>query len=745
MVHVAAAIIRRLTSGAIPATILFVLLLTSLYLLSYATERAARFENLYEWMLLINASGLLVLVTMIVINLYRLVRQRRAGVVGARLTVRMVLMIVVLAVVPVMVVYYFSFQFLQRGIDSWFDVKIEQPLQDALELSQASLDLRKRELLKRTQEMARELADVTDNGAAPLLNDLRNRTDATELTLLGQNSRIIAFSSADPSAVVPHRPNDEVMLQLRQADSYIALEPVRDSGLQVRVAVVVHGAGADSEVRYLQALYPFTQRINSLANSVQLSFSKYKALAYQRKLLKNSFLLTLSLVLLLSVLSAVWAAFSSSRRLVKPISDLAEGTRAVAEGNYDMRLPMAGHDELGFLVRSFNDMTRKVAQASYEAQRSKRQVEAQRAYLEAVLANLSSGVLTLGRDNVLRTANAAASHVLAVDLQSYLGQGLIKLISENPHTRPLVDLLAPHVARGEFEWREEVILFRAGGRQVLMCRGTNLKGHDSGRGDQVIVFDDVTALVQAQRDAAWGEVARRLAHEIKNPLTPIQLSAERLRHKYLQSMPERDAEVLDRATHTIVQQVETMKEMVNAFSEYARAPHLQLGPLDLNALIREVMELYTDVDVRLDLDTEAPIVEADHGRLRQLLHNIVKNALEAMHEQAVARLNISTRRCSGDGAARIEWIVRDYGHGFPEAAQGRHFEPYVTTKPKGTGLGLAIVKKIVEEHGGTVSVENVMSAAKTVEGARIIVRLPVLTSSIAGRGADASPESGSTI
>jgi nitrogen fixation/metabolism regulation signal transduction histidine kinase len=736
-------VIKRFATGVVPPALLFVLLLASLYLLSYSTEQAGRFANLYEWMLLVNASGLLVLITLIGVNLFRLLRQRRTGVVGSRLTVRMVMLFVVLAVVPTSIVYYFSFQFLQRGIDSWFDVKIEQPLQDALELSQASLDLRKRELLKRTQEMARELTDVPDSQTASALNRLRGHSEAMELTVLGQNSRIIAFSSADPTVVVPHRPSDEIMLQLRQASSYIALEPIGDSGLQIRVAVAVPSATADSTARYLQALYPFTQRINTLANSVQTSFAKYKALAYQRKLLKKSFLLTLSMVLLLSVLSAVWAAFVSSRRLVKPIRDLAEGTHAVAEGNYDKRLPITTHDELGFLVRSFNDMTRKVAQASYEARRSQQQVERQRAYLEAVLANLSSGVMTLGRDNVLRTANAAASQILGIPLDGYLGDGLVKLTVEHPHIRRFVDSLAPHVAEGELEWHEEIALFRNGTRQILICRGTNLSGHDSGRADQVIVFDDVTTLVQAQRDAAWGEVARRLAHEIKNPLTPIQLSAERLRHKYLNTMPEKDAALLDRATHTIVQQVESMKEMVNAFSEYARAPHLQLAPLDLNALVTEVMELYTELDVHTDLDPDAPMVQADAGRLRQLLHNLVKNAQEAMHERKRPRVDIRTHCSDGGGVRMVELAVRDYGHGLPEAAETQHFEPYVTTKPKGTGLGLAIVKKIVEEHGGAVWIENVRPSTGVAEparpeGAQVVVRLPLL----ARAGMDAAVSAG---
>jgi len=716
------AVVKRLTTGILPAVVLFALLLVSLYLLSYSTEQAARFQSLYEWMLLINAVGLLVLVTLISINLFRLARQYRGGVPGARLTVRMFVMFVLLSVLPVSIVYYFSLQFLQRGIDSWFDVKIEQALQNSLELSQAALDLRKRELLKRTEEAASELVDSNEDNAALMLNDLRTKVDANELTLFGQNNRIIAFSSTDPTAVVPHRPGDQLLLQLRQGRTYIALEPLRDSGLQVRVGVELPNDSAGAEPRYLQALFPVEPRLNALADAVQSSFAQYKTLAYQRTPLKKSFMLSLSLVLMLSLLSAVWAAFFSSRRLVAPIRDLAEGTRAVAEGDYAKRLPVAGRDELGFLVRSFNDMTRKIAQASNEAVRSRTQVEEQRAYLEAVLGNLSSGVLTLDSDNVLYTANAAASQILGVDLSGCQGQRLVKLAVDHPHIKRFVDSLAPHLAAGQADWREEVILFAVGGRQVLMCRGTNLVDEKGGRGDHVIVFDDVTALIQAQRDAAWGEVARRLAHEIKNPLTPIQLSAERLRHKFLKTMAPSDAEVLERSTHTIVQQVEAMKEMVNAFSEYARAPQIKLLPLDLNALTKEVLDLYTGVEVHAHYDPSAPMIEADSGRLRQLLHNLVKNALEAMHGMECPRLDIHTRCMEENGGRGVELMVRDYGPGFPNECEGRYFEPYVTTKPKGTGLGLAIVKKIVEEHGGIAVAENEAGG-----GARVLIRLPVIT------------------
>ncbi|HED17327.1 MAG TPA: HAMP domain-containing protein, partial [Gammaproteobacteria bacterium] len=416
---------------------------------------------------------------------------------------------------------------------------------------------------------------------------------------------------------------------------------------------------------------------------------------------------------------------------VEPISDLAEGTRDVANGDYANQLPMRGHDELGFLVASFNQMTRRISRARNQAQLSQQQAEEQRAYLEAVLAHLSSGVLTLDQDGTGRTANSAAQEILSVDLSLCIGESLDAVAEIYPHMKRFVDMVMDYLHDQAPEWRDETVLFGRAGRQVLILHGTRLQVETIQSGDFVLVFDDVTTLVQAQRDAAWGEVARRLAHEIKNPLTPIQLSAERLRHKFLASMDADAAKVLDRATHTIVQQVESMKEMVNAFSEYARAPQIRLERIKINKLVNEVCELYraasSPADIHLSLDQNDPVVEADSGRLRQLFHNLIKNAQEASEGAALVRIDISTRCMDEHGCEYCEITVRDYGEGFPEDALGQYFEPYVTTKPKGTGLGLAIVKKIVEEHGGMIWIENVRTAdTPDAEGAQVQVRLPVV-------------------
>ncbi len=721
--------LKRFFTGLGPILAFVLLLLVSLVLMSNATQGSARFGQMYSVLLVINALGLIALGGLIASNLFTLLRQVRRGQAGARLTVRMVAVFVILSVTPVLVVYYFSLQFLHRGIDSWFDVRIERALDDALELSRSALGVRMREHLSHTEVVADDLADIPDDQIAISLDDSRRLSGASEFTLVGANGHIIASSSRDPTAIVPHRPSDAILVQLRQSGSYIGLDSVGDAGLNVRVVVRLPASLSTTEPRILQALYPVAERTSALAETVQSTYAKYRELAYLRKPLKTSFTLTLSLVLLLSLFAAVWAAFYSARRMVAPLQDLAQGTRAVADGDYETQLPESGEDEVGFLVESFNDMTRRLARARDETRRSQQQVEDQRRYLETVLSQLTTGVLTLDENGRLFTGNKAASQILRVELDDESGKTLEEISQRHPHLHPLEHALQARVVKTSptgtpgGDWREEIILLGPSGRQILMCSSTPLSASGGFFAGRVIVFDDVTDLIQAQRNAAWREVARRLAHEIKNPLTPIQLSAERLRHKYLGKMQAEDSDALDRLTRTIVQQVEAMKAMVNAFSDYARAPRMQLRDVDVNELITDVVELYragnSEIDIETVLVDDLPPLEADTDRLRQILHNLIKNALEASPSDDTARVRIETLFVKGPSRDLIEIRTRDFGRGLPEDMTEDIFDPHVTTKTKGSGLGLAIVKKIVEEHGGVVWAEN-----KT-QGASVVMQFPV--------------------
>lgn len=705
---------------------LFFFMLASLVMMSEALQNSSRFDTLYSGLLVFITIGLVALTILIALNLRCLIRQLRRRQPGSRMTVRMVVMLASLSVTPVLIVYYFSLDFLHRGIDNWFDLRFEQALDDSLELSRLALELRMKEILKQTEQIAEEFSEV-NNAAVPFeIDEFRLRAGAEEFTLLTRQGTIIASSTSDTLSFVPARPNDAILFQVQQGSSYIGLDTIAESGLSIRVVVNVPALKIDDEARIILALYPVTPRINELAGHVEASYIKYKELLYLREQLKISFILILTLVLLFSIFSAVWAAFYSAQRLAAPIRDLADGTRSVAEGDYNTQLPVTSKDELGFLVASFNQMTRKIASARDAVRRSQHEAEAQHAYLEAVLGRLSSGVLVLDNKKTLRTANISSGDILGADISGLMGELLEQLANHYPY----LDNFVTHISadldkRGD--WREQITLFGASGRQVLMCSGTSLS---LGSGDDekvyVIVFDDITALLQGQRDAAWSEMARRLAHEIKNPLTPIKLAAERLRHKYLETMDENQADTLDRLTNTIVQQVETMKDMVNTFSEYARAPVSNPEYMNINVLIQEVVDLYStldnDIEISVSLATDIPNIKADNGRLRQVFNNLLNNAFDAVSGKRDGKLNIQSQHISDRGVDFIEIRVQDSGPGISEEMLVKLFEPYVTTKKKGTGLGLAIVKKIIDEHGGIVWIEN-----NTGGGACAVIRLPMST------------------
>ena len=704
---------------------LFIFMLSSLLMMSKSLQNSELFDRFYLGLLLFNALGLISLSILIILNLKRLIRQLKNRVIGSRMTIRIVILFSLLSVTPVLIVYYFSLDFLHRGIDSWFDLRIEQALDDSLELSRLALDVRMRELLNTTEKIAEELSDTNDAELPSYVDQIRDRINADELTLLTRKGAIVVSSSEDTKSLVPNTPEETILLQLIQNNSYIGIDLIENKGLVIRAVVNVPMIGIGNAEKIIQALFPMSERMNQLSANVQTSFIEYKELSYLREQLKFSFIIILTLVLLFSVFSAVWAAFYSARTLAAPIKDLAQGTRAIAKGNYNTKLPVPSNDELGFLVASFNDMTDKISQARDTAKNSQKESESQQIYLETILSRLSSGVIVFNKDGKIEKSNISAAQILQIEVTILNQKNIDDLINNFSQLKSFFECISNNINEKTNDWREQIILSKKTGNQILLINGTVLTSSDNSKIKHIVVFDEITALIQGQRDAAWSEVARRLAHEIKNPLTPIQLAAERLRSKYLSSLDTNNVETLDRMTNTIIQQVETMKDMVNDFSDYARPAEFKEEEIEIINLLQEGVDLFSNMNcgnkIEMDIKTNLPKIHGDEKKLRRVLNNVLANAVDANSIGDHNLLKISAKTVNIEDNEIIEIRVIDSGPGIDPLVENNLLEPYITTKEKGTGLGLAIVKKIIDEHSGTFWLEN----NKEEDGACAVIRLPV--------------------
>ena len=696
-----------------------------LYLLASAGANTEFFERHYRWLIVSITIFLLLLIGVVGFLLGRLRRRLKTGEFGSKLALRLLMVFSLMAILPGVLIYSISVQFLEKSIESWFDVKVDRALEGGLTLGQTVLDNLLEELQKKAQVAALDLAEPA-SFPLTVLNQLLIQSQIQEATLFNQEGKIIAFTSLDDAVLFPEIPNTEAMRHIRLQKNYSAVETLADNTLYLRVLVPVNVLSAEEDIRVLQVLQRVPPSIARNAEIVQAGFSDYQELMLSRQGLTRLYSATLTLALLLALFSALACAFLISEKLSAPLGLLAEGTRAVAQGDFSRRHQVHSTDEFGILTESFNLMTEQLAAARTIAQQHQQEVENARAYLENILANLSSGVIVFDKALRIRAVNQSAEQILQIPLISFEGLTVEECAEQESGLR----LLAAEI-RGGFdseeagEWQRQVLHFTADKEQVLLLRGSRLPQASGGGG--VVVFDDITSLLQVQRTVAWGEVARRLAHEIKNPLTPIQLSAERLQHKLVSKLDEPDAKILKRSTETIVSQVEALKRMVNEFREYARVPELELCQVDVNRLVREVLALYQMSDntenespqtpITLELTGEISPVRGDPARLRQVIHNLLQNAQDALTGMEDARITVQTRSVSNG----IELSVIDNGKGFPEQVRAHAFEPYVTTKPRGTGLGLPIVKKIVDEHSGTIKIQNIQP-----HGAQISITLPAL-------------------
>jgi nitrogen fixation/metabolism regulation signal transduction histidine kinase len=685
------------------------------YLMSEASANTALFARNYQLLLYLGvglATGLMVLIGYQLVTLRRKLRER---VFGSKLTLRLMGVFALMALIPGGLVYAISFQFLQRSIDSWFEVRLDESLNRGIQLARNALESQLKELERKGEAMAIALAQSQAVEAATL-NRLREQHSVEDATLLTTRGRIIAQSGSEPVALLPDLPGPDVLRQVRQQKTVSKMEPIGEKGIFLRVMVPVNVLTIADDIRILQVLQRAPASLVEDAQMVEAGLKDYQALLFARVNLKRVFGLTLTLAMLLTLFSALALAFVLSEKLSAPLSALAEATRAIAKGDYTKLNPVKSRDEFGVLTQSFNTMTRQIADATEVMERNQQQLENAKTYLESILSNLTSGVLTFDERLYVKTMNTAGSEILGVAGGAFHGLKLPEWPRHVQSVAPFAEIALRHFASsGTKQWEEQMEYRRADGPRTLLLRGTRL----GQRGDNgyVVVFDDITHLIQAQRDAAWGEVARRLAHEIKNPLTPIQLSAERLQLKLQDKLPPADADMLRRATGTIVSHVGALKGMVDDFTQYAHSSRMNARALTLNELVREVLVLYESMGVTIEprLAEDLPQIYADPAMLRQVLHNLFQNAIDALTGVDAPRILVTTSK----GTAGVLLTVRDNGTGIAEGVMGRIFEPYVTTKPKGTGLGLAIVKKIVDEHHGRILVENVKP-----HGANVSIVLP---------------------
>ncbi len=688
-----------------------------IYLLSSSSASTEVFSISYYALLVVTGFFALSLMGLVGFQLTRLRNRLRNKVFGAKLALRLGIFFTLIAVVPGVLVYVVSAGFLSKSIESWFDVRVEKALEGGLNLGRSGLDNSLKELTKKSQFIALLLSDKHPQEYQRSLEQVLDNKVDQEAALFSARGNVVAFASSI-NAIAPEIPDGSLLQFTLDTGEYAVIDSLPRKGLTLRSLVRVQPVKQAGGLYVLQLLQPVSKQVEADAETVQAVYRDYQRLTLSRLGLKRLYAITLTLSLLVVLLTAVSAAFFISERLGSSLEALAEGTRAVAQGDFTGQYPVKSSDELGALTGLFNQMTRQLFEARQASEQQQREVESAKVHLESVLTHLSSGVLALDDEFRLRSVNTSAAQILAVPLEDIRGTSLREIADKHSLLRSFCNtIIEAFDDVTNCEWQRQIERLSKNGNQTLLMRGTRLpQGGDAG---YVVVFDDITHLLSAERQAAWGEVARRLAHEIKNPLTPIQLSAERLQHKLGEKLEDEDAQLLQRATQTIVSQVGAMKNMVSDFANYARGPALKLARLDLHQLIKEVLGLYeaNDIPIALHLDAPRSEVNGDATRLRQVIHNLLQNAQDAQQGAHEPQITLSTETRGGE----IHLLVEDRGAGFPESVLSRAFEPYMTTKPKGTGLGLAIVNKIVDEHNGHINIENVTSG-----GARVSIILPLV-------------------
>jgi nitrogen fixation/metabolism regulation signal transduction histidine kinase len=707
------------------------------FLLAVSTKNTAAVNPLFGilyWINLAVAALLLLLILGLSSRLLWRLRKRRFG---SRLLFKLAMVFTLVGVLPGLIIYVVSYQFVARSIETWFDVKVERALTSGLNLGRTTLNVLLADLGAKGRNVAGQVVDARGDVSPVALEQLLQQLSLEQATVFDGNGNVLASAGGNPFALVPDLPGAEAMRQLRLMGQLASVEGGEDgvatgsSPLRLRVVIPLPTRSLllPGHQRYLLLVQNVPSAISRSALEVQRAYAEYQERALGRDGLRRMYISTLTLTLFLTVFAAVLLAVVLGNQLASPLLLLADGMRAVAGGDLRQRPEARSGDELGTLTRSFNAMTAQLAEARHQAEASRQALEASRAYLQSVLDNLSAGVLVLDDGLRLTLANPSATRVLRVAVQGSIGHAIAQVEGLRGFAAEIETAFHELGAGSGDHWLRQLDYTPPGSDTpvTLLVRGARLLL--PGQGAAVVVFDDISELISAQRSLAWGEVARRLAHEIKNPLTPIQLSAERLQMKLESRLSGADRDMLARATGTIVNQVTAMRRMVDEFRDYARTPVTHVEPMDLNVLVGDVLNLYAaqSAHVHAELGDALPMIEGDAAQLRQVVHNLVQNALDAIAGQDEGGVSIrtDTYRSGNSGAQRVRLSVSDTGPGFSEKVLARAFEPYVTTKPRGTGLGLAVVKKIAEEHHARVEVQN-LGTPGTTSGARVSLIFPAM-------------------
>ena len=723
------------------------------FMLSMTSERDL-FERNFVWLFWVNlfVAGALLLV--IAIAATRLMVRLRSGKFGSRLLIKLAGIFAFVGVVPGVLIYTVSVQFVSRSIETWFDAQVAGALDAGLALGRGTLDALGADLVAKTRLTAERLAD--SGAVGPLtLERVREQLNAREVLLLGANGQVLGSASSQAGAISPQRPAPLLWRQARLAGAASQFEGLDDEPepggarpvVRVRALALVPSntiSLTSGEERFLYVTQTVAPQLVSNALAVQGAYREYQRRAIAQEGLRRMYIGTLTLALVLAVFGAVLVAAILGNQIARPLLVLADGVREVAEGDLKAKPVFASRDELGGLTRAFARMTEQLAEAREQVTRGVAQLEGARTRLQTILDSLSAGVIVFDPQRGIDTVNPGATRILRQPLSAFVGRPLEQVPGLAEFARKVWERFELHRASpeaGERDHWQDAFELRVDEQTTLnlLVRGAVLPSEA-----RLMVFDDITEVVSAQRSIAWAEVARRLAHEIKNPLMPIQLSAERLQHRLQPMLAGSERALLERSVGTIVSQVQAMKQLVDEFRDYARLPAAKLAPLDLNTVVLEVLALYGQAQeqgrVVAQLGSDLPPIMGDATQLRQVIHNLVQNGLDAVAERPDGRVWVRTEFAHGhdDDARAVRLSVSDNGPGFADKVLRRAFEPYVTTKPKGTGLGLAVVRKIADEHGARVRLGNLRQGADAqsgVAGAQVSLsfsRLSPIPTSAAG-------------